>query len=167
MRNGADLVCPVGETMLGVAGVQWRRIVPLCIVLFVGSCAPLIAEFSLESYKNATTLKAETAALIDKAGEPYSAHAKEVATLTTKMNAAYEFAAGLPSNQLSAKQWQIMRDPNRNLYGGFVSLWKDQGTLSPAFRREKKTQIGRAFDYIICLEANKKEATPCPVAASQ
>jgi hypothetical protein len=157
----------VGERMLEAAALQRRRIMPLFIVLIVGACAPLIAEFSLEAYKNATTLKAETAALIDKAGEPYSAHAEEVAALTTKMNVAYEFAAGLPSNQLSAQQWQIMRDPNRNLYGGFVSLWKDQGTLSAAFRREKKTQISRAFDYIICLEANKKETTPCPAAASQ
>jgi hypothetical protein len=132
-----------------------------------GACAPLIAEYSLEAYKNATTLKAETAALIDKAGSPYTDHEKEVNALTTKINAAYEFSAGLPSNQISAQQWQILRDPNGGLYGGFVSVWKKYGSVSATYRQEKKIQISRAFDYIICLEANKKEATACPVATSR
>jgi hypothetical protein len=72
----------------------------------------------------------------------------------------------LPSNQLSAQQWQILRDPNGNLYGSFINLWKQAGSLGAAYRNDKKTQLGRAFDFIICLEANKKEATPCQIANS-
>ncbi|MNY67716.1 hypothetical protein D3C86_2053490 [compost metagenome] len=55
----------------------------------------------------------------------------------------------------------MLRDPNRALYGGTIALWQSQGTLSPAFRDQKKIQIGRAFDYILCLEANKGRATSC------
>jgi len=134
------------------------------LLLLVG-CGSLIADYSLDAYKNATTLKAETAALIDKSNEPYDNHANAVDDLTTKINAAYEFAAGLPSNQISAAQWQILRDPNGKLYGGFLRRWRT-GPLSTAYRADKKRQINRAYDYIICLEANKKEPTVCPVAAT-
>ncbi len=124
-------------------------------------CGSLIAGYSLEAYKNATTLKAETAALIDKSGESYSSHKAEVEALNTRINAAYEFAAGIPHNELTAAQWQILRDPNRDLYGGYIRDWSRAKTVSPAFREAKKIQIGRAFDFIICLEANKQAAQQC------
>jgi hypothetical protein len=151
--------------MVGTVRRVWLHLVLWLGILLLGGCASLIADYSLDAYKNATTLKAETAALIDKAGESYSQHKVDVDALTTKINAAYEFSAGLPSNQISAQQWQILRDPNGNLYGGFVAQWRHKGSLSMAYRSDKKMQLGRAFDYIICLEANKKESTPCPVAA--
>ena len=51
------------------------------LLLLVG-CGSLIADYSLDAYKNATTLKAETAALIDKSNEPYDNHANAVDDLT-------------------------------------------------------------------------------------
>lgn len=135
-------------------------------ILVLGGCAPLIAEYSLEAYKNATSLKAETIALIDKSGSRYSSHSKEVELLTTRINAAYEFAAGLANNAVSAQQWNLLRDPNGNLYGGFVATWRKQGRTSAAYRSAKKRQIGNAFDYIICLESNKKGSTTCAAAAA-
>lgn len=133
-----------------------------------GACAPLIAQFNAEAYKNATSLKAETLSLIDKSGEAYSTRKKEVEVLTTKIDAAYEYVAGLPNNQITAQQWQVLRDPNGVLYGAFVRVWQRQGTVSPAFRTQCKLQMAEAFDQIICLEANKQAATSCArVAAAQ
>jgi hypothetical protein len=137
----------------------------LCLVfaLLLSACQALIADYSVEAYKNATSLKAETLAMIDKSGEPYSRHRNEVEALTVKIDAAYEFAAGMPNNALAAQQWAIVRDPNRDLYGGYVRDWRTDGPVNETFRAEKKMQIGRAFDYIICLEANKQRASRCGV----
>jgi hypothetical protein len=146
-----------------------RALVAVILCSALCGCGSLISEYSIEAYKNATTLKAETLALVDKSTSDYSRNAKDVDELTTKINAAYEFSAGLPSNELSARQWDILRDPNGNLYGGFVKRWKTSGRVSPAYRDEKRDQLGQAFNYIICLEANKKEAKSCTqaVAAGQ
>jgi len=138
----------------------------LCLVLLLGGCAPLISEYSLDAYKNATSLKAETLALIDKSGEKYTAHKSEVDALSTKIDAAYEFSAGIPNNQISAVQWNLLRNPNGNLYGGFVRLWAKQGTVSAAYRTGKAKEISDAFNQIICLEANKKETTSCSAAVA-
>jgi hypothetical protein len=136
----------------------WAR--ALLIALLLGACAPIISEYSLDAYKNATSLKAETFALVDKSGGKFRDHQKEVEALTTKIDAAYEFAAGLPNNELSAAQWRLMRNPERGLYGGFIRIWK-QGPLPAEFREDKKKQLGAAFDEIICLEINKKETQRC------
>lgn len=142
-------------------GLRFGVIPPVFILLILSACAPLIANYDAESYKTATTLKAETQALIDKAGDSFGNRRAEIEATTTKINAAYEYAAGLPSNQLTARQWDVLRDPNRNLYGGFIRVWRQNGTVPAGFRSELREQIGEAFDYIICLEANKKEARPC------
>jgi hypothetical protein len=141
-------------------------ILGLVVVIALGACAPIIAEFSLEAYKNATSLKAETMALVDKSGGKYSTHSKEIEENTTKINAAYEFAAGLAANSLSAQQWNLLRNPDGNLYGGFIAVWKKQGTTSPAYRNAKKAQIAAAFDTIICLESNKRESIGCSAVAT-
>jgi hypothetical protein len=142
--------------------VSLARPLSLLLLAFVlGGCGRLIAEYSLQAYTNATSLKAETLAMIDKSGEAYSLHAKEVDALNVKIDAAYEFSAGIPANQLSATQWAILRDPNRNLWGGFAQFWKTHGTVSAFFRQGVKKNIGDAFDEIICLEANKQAQTSC------
>jgi hypothetical protein len=135
----------------------------LLIALLAG-CAPLIADYSLEAYKSATTLKAETAALIDKSEEAYAAHKTDVDILTTKINAAYEFSAGIPANEISARQWDVLRGDA--LYGGFVKLWAAQGTTGAAYRAEKKRQLSEAYNQIICLEVNKQSATSCGALAA-
>jgi hypothetical protein len=147
-----------------------RRALKLAAVLvtlaIVAGCAPLIADYNAEAYKNATTLKAETLALMDKSTESFTSHRNDVDRLTTKINAAYEYSAGLPSNQISAQQWQILRNPDGNLYGGFVRQWRSKNTLKPGYIAEKKIDVGEMFDFIICLEANKKEPKPCSAAGT-
>jgi hypothetical protein len=133
----------------------------LVTAIWLIGCAPLISEYSLDAYKNATTLKAEVGAMVDKSGDAYASREDEVEALTTKIDAAYEFAAGLPDNALSTGQWQRMRDPEGGLYGGFVRLWREKTKTSPFYRKEKKKQLGAAFDYIICLEVNKRRARAC------
>ena len=134
----------------------------LCtLMLFAYACAPLIGPHSPTAYQNATSLKAETLAMMDKAGEPYPDHRKEIESLMLEIDKAYEFVNGIPSNSISAQQWQILKNPDGALLGKFFLRWKERSTLSPVFISEFKGQIADAFDEIICLEANKKEAAKC------
>lgn len=131
------------------------------LMLVVAACAPLIAPYSLEAYKNATSLKAETLALIAESGDQFSAHETEVKALKVKLAAAQEFAAGMPMNKLSATQWKIMNDPDGGLAGEYWALWERQGTIGATVMAEQIQQIGASFDEIICLEANKEKNTAC------
>ncbi|WP_165184062.1 hypothetical protein [Caulobacter soli] len=125
------------------------------------ACAPVAPPPNPVAQVNAASLKSQTLSLLDVTGDPYASHAAEVAALSARIDAAASAAAADPLNTFSARQWSVLRDPNRALYGGTVVLWQSQGTLSPTFRDQKKIQIGRAFDYILCLEANKGQATSC------
>jgi hypothetical protein len=128
---------------------------------FLSSCTPLIGPYSPTAYQNATSLKAETLALMDKATNPYSDHEKEIEALMVEIEKAYEFVRGIPSNSISARQWALLKKTDGDLLGKFFLRWKERKTLSPEFIGEFKGVVSDAFDEIICLEANKKEATRC------
>ncbi|MEJ2816567.1 hypothetical protein [Caulobacter sp. CCG-8] len=138
-----------------------RSALVLTLLLAPVACAPVAPPPNPVAQATAASLKAQTLSLLDVAGDPYANHAAEAAALTAKIDAAASAAAADPLNALSARQWDVLRDPNRALYGGTIALWQSQGTLGPAFRDQKKIQIGRAFDYILCLEANKAQTTSC------
>ena len=136
----------------------------ICVLLvLISSCTPLIGPYSPTAYQNATSLKAATLALMDKATQPYADHEKEIEALRVEIDKAYEFVHGIPSNSISAKQWQLLKKPDGDLLGTFFLRWKERGVLSPTYIDEFKGLISDAFDEIICLEANKKEATTCGV----
>lgn len=131
------------------------------LVLFLVGCTPLIGPYSPTAYQNATSMKATTLALMEKAKDPYATHQKDIESLLVEVDKAYEFVNGIPSNSISAKQWSILRKPDGDLLGKFVVRWKERGVLTQTYIDEFKGQISDAFDEIICLEANKKEATKC------
>ncbi|MBK0326400.1 hypothetical protein I5535_03745 [Rhodobacteraceae bacterium F11138] len=144
-----------------------RRLLALILLpLVLAACDPLIGGYTAEAYKNATSLKARSLAMIDRAGRSYSSQQADVTALMTDIDAAYEFSKGLPRNGISARQWEVMRDPDGGLMGGFVAGWQRNHTVSEFFRDEKKRQIARGYDYIICLEVNKQKTTPCASLAS-
>jgi hypothetical protein len=133
----------------------------LALILFMAACVPLIGPYSPTAYKNATGLKAETLALMDKATTPYPDNEKKVEDLMVEIDKAYEYVHGIPSNGISARQWEILRKPDGDLLGRFFSRWQSEGTLKRVYVDEFKGIVSDAFDEIICLEANKKSANQC------
>ena len=129
----------------------------LSIILF--SCYTgclLISPYSETAYQQATSLKAEAAALMDKATESYNVHKDEIEEFQTKLDQAYEYAKGRPKNELSTRQWEILKDPDRHLLGGFISRWKNEDKLGKTFiDNAKEGLIMQAFDQIIGLESGK------------
>jgi hypothetical protein len=119
------------------------------------SCVPRVAWYSPEAYTNTVDLKVETRNLVLTGFEPYDKHADEIGKLSVRMEKAYEYAKGIPDNEITTKQWEIMKDPARNLAGGFFKMWKEKGALGETFVAEKAKQIDLAYDQIIGLESHK------------
>ncbi|MRR10735.1 hypothetical protein EG831_11830 [bacterium] len=134
-----------------------RRIAAVLVISLatLATCAPRIAWYSPVAYANAVDLKVETRALASRAAQPYAGHAAEVEALLLKLEKAYEYARGIPDNQLAARQWQIITAPDGELAGGLFRAWRERGALEPAFVAEKVRQIDLAFDQIIGLEGSK------------
>lgn len=110
---------------------------------------------SPKAYEQATSLKVESLALMDEATDSFSDHAESARQLKVELEKAYEFAQGRPNNEISARLWKTLIDPEGNLLGGFLQRWKEASSLSAAFVTEKKKQVAEAFDTIIDLESGK------------
>lgn len=131
------------------------------LALIACACTPLISPYDHTAYQNATALKAETLALVDKSLEPFSKHEARVDALLLHVEKAYEYSRGLPGNSLASAQWETIKNPGGNLLGGLVRVWSEQGRVSKAYAADKKEQLAKAFDYVICLEMNKKQSAMC------
>ncbi len=125
------------------------------LVLALTTACSTISTFDQAAYEHATSAKVDALVLMDKATGDYSGHQKEIEALWTELDKAYEYDRGRPLNRFTIAQWDVLRDPNRNLLGGFLRMWKTKGSLSSTFIAEKKSQIGEAFDQIIQLESGK------------
>jgi hypothetical protein len=132
-----------------------KQRVALCLALVtVASCAT-IAPFSQVAYQQATSLKAESLALMSKAAtDSYDTHKSDVDALLLNVDRAYEFAKGRPKNEISARQWALLKDPAGHLLGGFFTSWKARQP-GRAFVDEQAKIISDAFDVIIGLESGK------------
>jgi hypothetical protein len=95
---------------------------------------------------------------MDKATDSYSAHVKEIESVSLTIDKAYEYDRGRMLNTITVQQWEILRDPNRNLFGGFLRRWREKGSLRPDYVAEKKRDIADAFDQITGLEIGKRKA---------
>lgn len=133
-----------------------------CWILALLACSPLAPEYSVEAYGQATRLKAESLDLLSHATGPIAGEQARVDGLRLDVQAAYEFARGLPNNEIVTQQWALMRDPNGHLLFGVLRLWEAHPAgLSTAFVGQARDGVGEAFDTIICLEINKRAANAC------
>ena len=126
----------------------------LLLILLVQGCTD-IASYDQAAYANATSLKVDALDLVGKATSSFSAHTEDIRQLGLKLDKAYEYDKGRNKNEITVHQWDILRDSNRELLGGFFKEWKESGHLLPAYVADKQIQISRAFDTIIGLESGK------------
>jgi hypothetical protein len=110
------------------------------------------------AYQQATALKAEALSLMDKATDQYSLHKDEVETIRVEMEKAYDFAKDRSHNELSAKQWEIVRNPDRNSLAGFLKRWEAAGALSATFVSDAKKVVSDQLDRISEFERGKVNA---------
>jgi hypothetical protein len=159
MKSGRKKIAKYNRIQGGIMRFnrsKYQLTVPILFyALIVFGCATLISQFDQMAYENAVNLKVEALRIMDKAVGPYSEHEEKIEEIILKVEKAYEYAKGLPKNEISTRQWQILKDPERNLWGGFIKRWKENSTLGEVYIQEKKKQVSEAFDYIIGLESGK------------
>ncbi len=143
------------EVKLRCDGI-WPPALPFfMLILLIPACSPSVAPFSETAYQQAVELKVDSMELMAKATESFEDHKSEVAEIRHNMLVAYEYADGRPDNELSTQQWEIMKDPDRNLFGGFLARWGEEDSLNETFIEEASKLVREAFDNIIGLESGK------------
>jgi hypothetical protein len=126
----------------------------ITVVLAATGCGT-ISRYDQAAYQHAVNAKVDTLALMSEATADYDDHQKGIESLMKELDKAYEYDRGRPLNTVTVAQWTILRDPDRNLLGGFLKIWKEKGSLGPTFVAERKDQVADAFDQIIQLESGK------------
>lgn len=124
------------------------------LIVIIQSCSP-VPLYNEPAYSMTVKLKVKSIDIMKKASEGYSKHVSEVDSLKKELRFAYEYAKGRPGKELITEQWETMMNPDRNLMGGFLRIWKEDLILSPIFVSEAQRVIGEAFDKIIGLESGK------------
>ena len=136
--------------------VVQKQFVLFVALIFLAGCST-IAPFSQKAYEQATSLKVDALAVMDKASEPYSNQKQSVEALKLDVEKAFEYAKGRPQNEVTTKQWAIIKDPTRNSLGGFLKRWEDKSTLEKPFIQEAKGIVSDGFDTVIELESGKRK----------
>jgi hypothetical protein len=132
-----------------------RRRVPVLLAVVALTACTTIGPFNQSAYEQATTIKVDALALMEKATETYASHEADVTQLQTRVDKAYEYAKGRPKNEDSTNQWAIIRDPKRHSLGGFLARWRDKTKLDSDFINESKGLVSDDFDQVIALESGK------------
>ena len=107
-------------------------------------------------------LKTETLALMDKAVEPYSAHAEEIDAQNAQLERLYDQERTRPRNGPTVRMWATLLQvdpklPGSGIYRRFLEQWKQKNVLSSVYIADKKQTVGDAFDKIISLESAKPQ----------
>jgi len=132
-----------------------RKHFALILSLITLTACATISPFSEQAYQQATSLKVDALALIDKASDPYPSHKSDVDTLILNIDKAYEYAKGRPKNEESTKQWAIIENPNGHSLGGFLKRWQDKNTIDAEEIEDAKNLVSDGFDTVIGLESGK------------
>lgn len=131
------------------------RFAGVAAVVMLAGCWPSSAIFNQRAYEQDVSLKVDALAVMDEAILPYDSCKADVAELRKNLAKAYEYAKGLPNNDNTVKQWEILLDPKGDLLTAFLNEWQENGKLKAAYIGIKKGLVEEGFDAIIGLESGK------------
>jgi hypothetical protein len=134
----------------------------LSALLLLGGCKT-ISGYDQYAYAQGTALKVDALNIMDKATENFTSQQPGIDDITTRIEKAYEYEKHRPKNGITVKMWELLKNPDRNLFGGFLKRWKEKANLSATFINEAKIQVGEAFDMIVELESQKIKETDAKV----
>lgn len=126
----------------------------LALLLALWGCA-ITAPYDQYVYAQTTGLKVDALKLMDKAVKPYSEAPPALEKFTDNWDKLFEYELHRKNNGIRIEMWSLLRDPGKNLMGGFLQRWKKDNTLNTVFIDEAKIQVGKAFDQLSELESGK------------
>lgn len=132
------------------------KIYPVILFVILTACTST-SIFNQRAYEQNISIKVESLVLMDKADQPYSNHIDKVEKLKLDIEKAYQYAIGLPNNDETVAQWEIITDPERNSIIGFLKRWKNENTLGRTFIENAMILISDHFDQVIELESGKRK----------
>lgn len=138
------------------------------LTITLGSCSAVKkagiqqATFDQHSLDNTIRLKEKSLELINTSTETYDKHLAEAETLKKELQETANYEKNRKNNNETARQWQIMADPERNMMGKFLTLWQKQGKCSSVFISEFYKNVEQGYNAIIDLEKGKKGGTTAP-----
>jgi len=115
----------------------------------------MTASFDQYAYAQTTAAKVEAIDLISNATQNVSGFTDRIRDVDMKLKKIYEYEKNRPKNEITAKMWELLLDPEKRLYGGFIKRWQTDSTLSKAFVEEASKLIGSGFDKVAELESKK------------
>ena len=126
----------------------------LPLLLLLNSCVST-ASFDQYAYAQTTAAKVEAIDLMSNATQNVSGFTDQIRDVDLKLKKIYEYEKNRPKNGVTVKMWDLLLDPGKNLYGGFIKRWQTDSTLSKTFIDEAKKLIGSGFDKVAELESKK------------
>lgn len=137
-----------------------KSIFILISVFFLNACQTFqTAVFDQYAYQKTIEIKVDTETLLEKATTPYVDNLDEVEDLQQEIKRITEYEKNRPNNEVSHAMWRFIGSENKKFVGGFLKLWRDNGTLSEAFIPEASGQINEAFNMLIDYEMKKDKNT--------
>ena len=126
-------------------------------VLLVGCSSIPISYYDATTYAQLTSLKAETATLIETFdSKPFSQNEGKIETTSLNLRKAYEYEKGKDSpNSDTATQFAKIT----KLYSDTIAEYKENGPgkLGPKYFQEAAIVLGQAFDIVIATENIKNK----------
>ena len=126
----------------------------LPLLFLLNSCVST-ASFDQYAYAQTTAVKVEAIDLMSNATQNVSGFTDQIRDVDLKLKKIYEYEKNRPKNGVTVKMWDLLLDPGKNLYGGFIKRWQTDSTLSKTFIDEAKKLIGSGFDKVAELESKK------------
>jgi hypothetical protein len=114
------------------------------------------SNYDAAAHERAVAAKSQALSLMASSAEAFSRHSANVDAVNAELEEGYRLAAAAPDNAAVTAEWAAMKDPGRDLYGGFVRLWQSGGTVDQATRDAAMNRVTAGFNYVLCLEAAKK-----------
>ena len=109
-----------------------------------------------DQYSFTKTLETKAAALslIQVSDQEYKLHRAEIESLQNQLDLMVAYENAKSKNEITIQMWNYLKSDNSSLQK-FLSLWKEQGTMSTVFKEEYKPQVAHIFDLMTEYE-NKK-----------
>lgn len=124
----------------------------LCLILVFGSCST--AFYDHYTYTETLETKVKANSLIRQSVNPYGENVEQVENFKGQLEKMLIYEKAKSKNEISIKMWQYVNDEKNSLHK-FLNLWKEQGTLSPAFTKEFEVGINAIFDKMLDYETEK------------